>query len=206
MPSHCEALNGPVVQAAKRALADVNVLRVLPWVPPEAEQELRDAFEDVMHAREKHPDAEKVADRWFFETAVRLHLQGENKSFTGMKPAGTGRNPALLLAENAIETGDLTELLELLKDHKEFGLERYFDDVRATAAYDPRNTADARKHVNAVLNFLHLADGMYRIANGSAEERKEAIWKAEAHAKKLLGLPFRQRHPITKDAITHHKP
>lgn len=91
MTPHCDTLDGPVVQAAKKAIEQVNVLYVLPWVPAEAEQEVRDAFEDVMHAREKGEDPCKVADRWFFETVVRLHLQGEGKPFTGLKPAEAGR-------------------------------------------------------------------------------------------------------------------
>jgi len=204
MPPHCDTLDGPVIQAAKKAINDVNVLHVLPWVPAEAEQEVRDAFEDVMHAREKGPDPCKIADRWFFETVVRLHLLGEGKPFTGLKPAGSGRSPALTIAEKAIETGDLKELIELLKESEEFGLERYFDRVKAMAGYDLRDVSAARKHVQAVLDFLHLADSMYHIAIGTEHEQEEAIKKAEAAVKGRLGLPYRQRHHATVEGVTHH--
>lgn len=206
MPPHCDTIDGPIIQAAKKAVEDANVLRVLPWVPAEAEQELRDAFEDVMHAREKHQDAQKVADRWFFETAVRLHLQGEGQPFTGLKPKGTGRSPAVTLAEKAIETGDLTELLELLKADEGFGLERYFERVRTTSVFDPRDTAAARTHIQAMLDFLHLADSIHRIASGNGQERIEAIKQVEAAVKGRIGRPYRERHHATVESVSHHHP
>jgi hypothetical protein len=42
MPPHCDSLDGPVVKAAGRALAERNVDLVLPFVHEDGEQEVRD--------------------------------------------------------------------------------------------------------------------------------------------------------------------
>jgi hypothetical protein len=70
-------MDGPVVKAAKMALETGNVNFILPWVPKKAEAELRKAFEKTLRARKLGKEAAEVADYWFFETAVRLHREGE---------------------------------------------------------------------------------------------------------------------------------
>jgi hypothetical protein len=55
-----------------------------------------------------------VADRWFFETAVRVHRAGEGAPFTGLKPAGLDVGPVIPTAERALETETSGELAEVL--------------------------------------------------------------------------------------------
>lgn len=90
LPPHCDTLDGPVVKAARMALEKGNVNLILPWVPKRAEAELKDAFEKSLRVRKLGKEAADFADYWFFETAVRLHREGEGASYTGLKPAGLG--------------------------------------------------------------------------------------------------------------------
>ena len=53
---------------------------LLPFVPKEGEREVVEAFEQVMPVRRLTPTAREVADRRFFETAVRVHREGEVES------------------------------------------------------------------------------------------------------------------------------
>lgn len=78
--AHCDAVTGPVVTAAREALESGDVNRILPYVQPEAEAELTTAFELAMAVRTSGGAAQDLADRWFFETAVRLHRAGEGAS------------------------------------------------------------------------------------------------------------------------------
>ena len=84
MPPHCDSLDGPVVIAARTALDadDVNV--VLPFVPEEAEEEVRASFTSVTRVRGLGDEAREEADRHFFETVVRLHRAGEGAPYTGL--------------------------------------------------------------------------------------------------------------------------
>jgi len=74
-------MDGPVVKAARRALETGNANLILPWVPKEAEDKLKEAFERTLRVRKLDKEARELADYWFFETAVRLHREGEGAPF-----------------------------------------------------------------------------------------------------------------------------
>ena len=59
-------------------------------------------------------EAQRLADRFFLETVVRLHRQGENAPYTGLKPAGMDFGPVIPAAEKALESGDAEALVTLL--------------------------------------------------------------------------------------------
>ena len=86
--AHCDGLDGPVVQAARRALESGNANYVLVWVKPGAEAEIKQVFQQALAVRKLGPAAKDLADRHFFETVVLIHRQGEGAGFTGLKPAG----------------------------------------------------------------------------------------------------------------------
>jgi len=75
MPPHCDSLDGPVVTAARRGLQQGDVSVVLPYVPANREQEVRQAFDLTVKARALGPEAREVADRWLYETVVRVHRE-----------------------------------------------------------------------------------------------------------------------------------
>ncbi len=79
MAPHCDTMDGPVVTAAELALEMENINYVLPYVKEDFEAELKDAFDKTVIVRELSGDAAEVADYWFFETAVRLHMYRKGK-------------------------------------------------------------------------------------------------------------------------------
>ena len=103
MAVYCETMDGPVVTAAELALEMENVDYILPFVKKEYESELKDAFDRTVIVRELSGEAAEVADYWFFETSVRLHLLGEGKLYSGIKQSGLNRGHITLKAEEAIE-------------------------------------------------------------------------------------------------------
>src|SRR5680860_765021 len=114
MPPHCDSLDGPVAVAALQALEAEDVEKILPYVHKEGEGEIRQAFEMAVKARHHGSEAKEVADRYFCETAVRVHRHGEGASFDGLKPAGLDVGPVIPLAEEAIESEDPEKLTEFL--------------------------------------------------------------------------------------------
>lgn len=115
MAPHCDTMDGPVVSACKKALEMMDVNYVLPFVPETAEKELSRSFNKTLRARKLGEDAAEVADLWFFETAVRLHREGEGAPYTGLKPAGLDWGPVVPRAEADIEKGDPNETIGFLK-------------------------------------------------------------------------------------------
>ncbi len=199
MLPHCDTIDGPVAQAARKAIEDVHVLHVLPWVPRESEQEARDAFECVMHAREKGEDARKIADQWFCETIVRLHCVGAGIPYTGLRPAVSDPGPAVHLAEKAMENDDLDELKDFFEDLMEEALEKTMDRVRATAGADPVDADAMRKHIDAKIALLHLADALQCLLSDTG--RLEDIRRAETVVKEKLERSYSKRHPFTSETV-----
>ena len=109
--AHCDAIGGPVATAALQALDTGNVSLILPFAPPSAEPELGAAFSQTVAVRSLSPQAKALADRYFMETAVRLHRAGEGAPYEGLKPAGTDFGPAIPAAEQALESGQIQPLL-----------------------------------------------------------------------------------------------
>ncbi|MDM7490660.1 DUF6448 family protein [Rhodococcus sp. CSLK01-03] len=164
MPPHCDSMDGPVVKAAEAALGDDNVELILPFVPLEAEDEVRTAFERATAARAEGPIAHEVADLYFFDTVVRLHRAGEGASFTGVKPAGGDVGPVIPLAERAIETGSIEKLHAFLSAELHRQLQSRLE--RIVALTDAVTTAERREYTEAMLGFQvyshHLYKSMHR--------------------------------------------
>src|SRR3990170_1798362 len=74
--AHCDSLDGPVVKAAQRALDTGNVNLVLIWVRKEDSEEIEKVFQKTLNLRKKGPEAKELADKYFFETLVRIHRAG----------------------------------------------------------------------------------------------------------------------------------
>src|SRR5512140_2864346 len=60
--AHCDGEDGPVVKAAQQALDSGNVNRVLVWVQPTDEAQIKDAFGKALEVRQLNPSAKKLAD------------------------------------------------------------------------------------------------------------------------------------------------
>jgi len=63
-----------------------------------------------MNVRRLNSDAMILADKFFFETLVRLHRSGEGVPYTGVKPSGTPVDDKILAADKSIEAGNLSPL------------------------------------------------------------------------------------------------
>ena len=74
--------------AAVNALDARNLNLILPFAPARAEAEFGAAFDQAVAVRGMGPDAKDLADRYFMETAVRLHRAGEGAPYIGLQPAG----------------------------------------------------------------------------------------------------------------------
>lgn len=162
MAPYCDSMDGPVVKAAEIALDMENVNYVLPYVSPEDDGELKDAFERTLSVRELSGDAAELADYWFFETAVRLYRKAEGKPYSGLKPPGLDWDPIVSMADRAIKTENLDELTNFLLDFIEEDIKSKFDDVISKKDYDINEVDDARDYVNSMLEFVIYAHSIYK--------------------------------------------
>jgi hypothetical protein len=167
--AHCDSLGGPVAAAAVQALESGNVNLALAYAPASAAPELRDVFEQAVAVRAAGGEAKVLADRYFIETAVRLHRAGEGAPYTGLKPADTDFGPAIPAAEDAIRTGAVDAVEALLIDEIRHGIEERLVHVAAMPATEPLAENDlpaARERVTAELGFVGYVEGVHRAIQG----------------------------------------
>ncbi len=162
MPPHCDSMDGPVVKAAMRALEAEDVNLILPFVPEAGEAEVIDAFRKVLPLRKD--GAREVADRYFFETVVRIHRAGEGAPFTGLKPAGLDVGPVIPVAEKAIETGSADELVASLSRIVEGEARRRFENLQHLREHASHGLAASRAYVEAMLGLQVWSHGVYLAA------------------------------------------
>lgn len=167
--AHCDGLDGPVVKAAKNALQTGNVNLVLIWVQQNDEPEIRAAFQQAILVRKQSPEAQALADQFFFETLVRVHRAGEGASYTGLKPAGRDLGPAIPAADRALETGAVGPLEDLLADAVRSGLQEHFEALRTLKQYEPNDVAAGRRYVQAYVGYIHYVERLHEAATTAAE-------------------------------------
>ena len=159
--AHCDGLDGPVVKAAQRALETRNSALVLIWVQDKDEREIQTAFEQTLAVRELSPQAKELADRFFFETLVRVHRAGEGAPFTGLKPAGRDLGPAIPAADEAVRNGSVEHLQQLLTGVFQQRLREEFGRVMAAKTFKPDDLAAGRAYINAYVEFIHFVERVY---------------------------------------------
>ncbi len=165
--AHCDSVNGPVVMAAQQALEQGDVKLVLPYIQAEAEAELTAAFQHTLEVRRLGAEAQELADHYFFETAVRLHRQGEGAAYTGLKTE-TDHGPALAAAEEALEADALETVYLVLDQAMQQGVAEKYEAVQmARAIAAEENTVEAqRERVEAELIFEKYVYELYTAALG----------------------------------------
>ena len=166
MPPHCDTMDGPVVKAARKALDSGNVNLILPWVPKKSEAELTKAFQRALEVRKLGKQAAELADYWFFETTVRVHREGEQAPYTGLKPAGLDWGPVVPKAEKAIEEGNAREVTDLILHTVEEELRERFTHAMAKKTYDENDVDTAREYVQAMLGFVLYSHHLYAYVKG----------------------------------------
>jgi uncharacterized protein DUF6448 len=180
--AHCDTLDGPVVAAARQALDQNNPNLVLIWVKRENEPEIKAAFNKAVSVRKLNSAAKDMADRYFFETLVRVHRAGEGAPFTGLKSAGADLGPAVPAADKAITTGDVGPVARLLTITLQAGLKEQFARVEAHKNYDKNNVTAGREYVEAYVEYVHYVEGMYDAAKAEAHGHYEEYAAAGAPA------------------------
>lgn len=163
--AHCDTLNGPVVTAAKEALAKGDITPVLKWIKPENEAEVRQVFEKALAVRGKGPEAQELADMYFFETLVRIHRAGEGAPYTGLKAEEI--EPPVAAADKALEGGTVEDLVKIVTEKVVHGIRDRFQDTLERKKRADESVEAGRRFVEAYVPFTHYVEGIYVAAEGA---------------------------------------
>jgi hypothetical protein len=158
--AHCDTLDGPVVKTARVALEKKDITPLLKWVRPSDEKEIQDAFNMTLAVRSQGSKAKELADMYFFENLVRIHRAGEGAPYTGLKP-GVAIDPAVALADKALETGSIDKLVDVLTKAMAKGIRERFHRASETQKQADDSVAAGREFVESYVTFTHYVEGLH---------------------------------------------
>lgn len=164
--AHCDTLDGPVVADARQALQAGDVTPVLKWVSNEEEDNIKAVYAHTLAVRQLSDEAKNLADAYFFETLVRIHRAGEGAPYTGLKP-NSSIDPAVALADKAIENGSVDQLASVLNTALKNGLTARFDKVVDAGKQADKSVELGREYVEAYVQFTHFAEGIHGVIKGA---------------------------------------
>jgi hypothetical protein len=163
--AHCDTLDGPVVAAARKALNSGDVTPVLKWVATDDEQMIRTTFQKTLEVRKLGTQARDLAEMYFFENLVRIHRAGEGAPYTGLKP-GTNIDPAVALADKALESGSVDKLTNTLSQAMVKGVRDRFQRALEIQKHADENVSAGREFVEAYVIFTHYVEGIHTLVKG----------------------------------------
>lgn len=171
--AHCDTTKGPVVTAARAALEAGDPNLVLHWVRPEDEPAIEAAFQQTLEVRALGPEAEALADRYFFETLVRIHRAGEGAPYTGL--TDDDPEPIIAATDRALVHGSAGELEEQLVGAVRAEFAERFAAARATKDFRAGDVAGGRAFVAAYVRLTHWIEGVHVAAERAGEHHSDAV-------------------------------
>ena len=166
--AHCDTMDGPVVKAAQVALKSGDVTPVLKWVPQADEAQIRAAFEQTLKVRALGPEAQALADNYFFETLVRIHRAGEGEPYTGVKAAGGEIEPGIALADQSLDTGSVDALIGEVTSDVAKGIRQRFTRAQEAGKHADDSVEAGRRYVAAYVEYIHYVEKIHEVLSGTA--------------------------------------
>jgi hypothetical protein len=179
--AHCDTMDGPVVKAAQKALETGDVNLVLIWVQPNDESAIKDAFNKTLTVRKLSPEAQKLADMYFFETLVRIHRAGEGAPYSGIEPSGTVIDPGIAVADKAVEGGSTDDLVKHMTETIQEGVLDHFKELKLKMNYDKDDVKAGREYVESYVVFIHYVERLFRDATTLPEEHSNSAEEMPVH-------------------------
>lgn len=157
--AHCDSMTGPVVPDAKAALDSDDMAPVLKWIMPEYEAEVSAAFRRAVAVRALGGDARELADRYFMETLVRLHREGEGAPYSGLKDEPA--DPIVVMADQALADGSADGMIEKINRHLANSVTEKFQKAFEAGKNKDRSVEAGREFVAAYVTYVHYVEGVH---------------------------------------------
>ena len=172
--AHCDTVDGPVVQDARKALETKDVTPVLKWIKVKDEKSVKDAFKKALAAQGKKQ--QQAAEKMFFESLVRVHRAGEGAPFTGLKPAGEVE-PVIAEADKALAVGFPDGLVKMVTDTVSRGIRQRYEKVAEALKHKDESVQKGREYVEAYVEYTHYVERLQMDAEGHAAHHGETAHK-----------------------------
>jgi hypothetical protein len=158
-------MDGPVVKDAQAALATEDVTKVLKWILPQHEQEIKKLFQQVLKVRLQGEPAKSLSEKYFFESLVRIHRAGEGAPYTGLKPAGQVE-PVIAASDKALHQKNVDELVNKITQRIEHEIRRRFQTALEKKKHVDHSVEAGRAYVRTYVEFTHFVEGLHKAIAG----------------------------------------
>lgn len=127
-----------------------------------------------MQVRGESDAAKDLADRYFFETLVRLHRAGEGEGFIGLNPTGSV-DAAIAATDNALEGGKIDQLAAKYAEAVRDAIKHRFSEAHDTWQAAGRSVAHGREYVEAYVQLTHFVESVdHLVANGASHTHRDS--------------------------------
>lgn len=178
--AHCDTTGGPVIPEAKAALEKGDATRILKWIKPDNEAEVRSAFAKAVAVRGQSPEAQELADQYFLETLVRLHRAGEGAPYTGIKDEPV--EPIVALADQALASGSADEMIGKITGHVAGAIREKFEKALEAQKHQNDNVEAGREFVEAYVTYMHYVEGIHAAVMSAGGHAHEGSGESSAAA------------------------
>jgi hypothetical protein len=176
--AHCDTMNGPVIPEARAALEKGDVTPILKWIKKDNEAEIKAAFAKAVAVRVKGPEAKEMADRYFLETLVRLHREGEGAPYTGLKDVPV--EPIVAMADKALTDGSADAMIKKISSHMAGAIKEKFNKVLAAQKNKDKGVEAGREYVEAYVIYMHYVEGIHTAIMSAGGHHHEGAAESEA--------------------------
>lgn len=158
--AHCDSIDGPVVNDAKRAIISKKIDPVLKWIRNEDENSMKSVFEHTLKVRGLSKEAQKLADLYFFETLVRVHRASEGEGFMGLKKSGQ-TSTSIEATDKALEQGNIASLADEISNEVRKAVLLKFDKAYNLKKVSEKSPEDGRDYVKSYIELTHFIEGIH---------------------------------------------
>jgi hypothetical protein len=131
------------------------------WVGKEQEKELQNKFEQCLAVYKQSGKAGELAEKYFIETAIRLHRAAEGMPFTGVKPAQPLPKD-IAATENALEKEDVKVITDLLTEELLTETQKWFKKAIQAKQNKDKSVEAGRKWVDAYVKYVIYVHGLHK--------------------------------------------
>lgn len=157
--AHCDSMKGPIIPEARAALEKGDVTPILKWVKEENEAEIKETFAKALVVRTMGDEAKELADRFFLETLIRLHREGEGAPYTGIKDEPV--DPINAMADKALVDGSAADMLKKLSSHMVKAIQEKFDKALEAGKNKDKSVKAGREYVESYVAYTHFVEGIH---------------------------------------------
>ena len=144
---------------------------VLPYVPREGEDEVKEVFTKTVALRGHGDQAREVRIATSSRRSSASTVRVKAATLLGLKPAGLDHGPVIPAAERAIERGSAEELVEVLCEVvKEKATWEQLRTVMHLKSEADGDVEANRKYVSAMLGLQVWAHKLYQCAESAPHE------------------------------------